>query len=77
MNLSDCRQLEQDVWTYEEEDVKNFIRELKEKLIGFKTQKIQGEIINELAGDALVSQSEVENEKWISKTNRERPKEVK
>jgi len=61
MNLSDCRQLEQDVWTYEEEDVKQFIKELKKrtscKMKGNCLVLRQGEIheiINELAGEGLI-----------------------
>ena len=30
MTLSEFRQLEQDVWTYEEEDVKAFIKEMED-----------------------------------------------
>ena len=55
--LSDFRQLEQDVWTYEEEDVKEFIRLLKEDFFErfSPTERKSFEyVIDKLAGDKLI-----------------------
>jgi len=57
-NLSDFRQLNQNVWSYEEEQVKEFIRLERKIILKYCLKQIDvnefGITLNKLAGDKLV-----------------------